>query len=113
MTEIIPATLYTGMWLISCTYNFCWPHHGLSRRLTQAQGRKGEVLISPAMAAGLTDHLWSMREILTYRIIPSPWVAQKRRGRPKNTAQVASRLSSGWPRPLLRLRKGVLCAPTR
>ena len=106
------AALHTGMWLVGCTYNFCWPHHELSRRLAQAQGRKGEVLISPAMAAGLTDHLWSVRELLTYRIAPPPWVAPKGRGRPKNTVQVASRPSSGRPRPLLRLCKGSLCAST-
>ncbi len=107
------AALQTGMWLVGCTYNCCWPHHELSRRLAQAQGRKGEVLISPAMAAGLTDHLWSVREILTYRIAPPPWVAPSRQGRPKNTAPMASRSSSGRPRPLLRLRKGVLCPSTR
>lgn len=51
------AALEAGMWLVGCTYNFCWPHHELSRRLAHAQGRKREILISPAVAAGLTDHL--------------------------------------------------------
>lgn len=45
--------------------------------MAHAQGRKGEVLISPAMAAGLTDHLWSMREVLTFRIAPPPFIAPK------------------------------------
>jgi IS1 family transposase len=107
------AALEAGMWLVGCTYNFCWPHHELSRRQARALGRKGEVLISPAMAAGLTDHLWSVREVLTFRIAPPPWVTPKRRGRPKKTEPVASCPSSGRPRPLLRLRKGVLCASTR
>ena len=107
------AALHTGMWLVGCTSNVCWPHHEWSRRLAQAQGRQGEVVISPAMAAGLTDHLWSVRELLTSRIAPPPWVAPKRRGRPKNTAHVASRPSSGRPRSLLRLRKGVFCPSTR
>src|SRR6266571_6945474 len=30
------AALESGMWLLGCTYNFCWPHHELSRRATSA-----------------------------------------------------------------------------
>jgi IS1 family transposase len=106
------AALDAGMWLVGCTYNFCWPHHELSRRLARVQGRRGEVLISPAMAAGLTDHLWSPRELLSFRLAPPPYVAPKRRGRPKKTDAVPPRPFSGRPRPLLRLRKGVLCSST-
>lgn len=106
------TALEAGMWLVGCTYNFCWPHHELSRRLAHAQEHKGEVLITPAMAAGLTDHIWSVRDLLTFRIAPPPWVAPKRRGRPKKTGQLASFPSSARPRPLLRLRKGILCAST-
>ena len=107
------AALEAGMWLVGCTYNFCWPHHELSRRLAHAQGRKGEVLITPAMASGITDHLWSVREVLTYRIAPAPWVTPKRRGRPKKMGPLAPFPSSARAHPLLRLRKGILCASTR
>lgn len=107
------AALEAGMWLVGCTYNFCWPHHELSRRLARAQGRRGEVLISPAIAAGLTDHLWSVREVLTFRLVPPPFVSPKRRGRPKKTERVAPSPAPSRPRPLLRLRKGVLCPSTR
>ena len=106
------AALEAGMWLGGSTYNWCWPHHELSRRLAQAQGRKGEVLITPAMASGLTDHIWSVREVLTYRIAPPPWVAPKQRGRPKRSEPLASSSSPARSRPLLRLRKGVLCPST-
>jgi len=106
------AALEGGMWLVGSTYNWCWPHHELSRRLAQAQGRKGEVLITPAMASGLTDHIWSVREVLTYRIAPPPWVAPKQRGRPKRSEPLASSSSPARSRPLLRLRKGVLCPST-
>jgi transposase-like protein/IS1 family transposase len=106
------AALEAGMWLVGCTYNFCWPHHELSRRLAKAQKGKGEVLITPAMAAGLTDHIWSVDEVLTYRIAPPPWVAPKRRGRPQGSGKRTSHPSSGRLRPLLRLRKGVLCTST-
>lgn len=107
------ASLEAGMWLVGCTYNWCWPHHELSRRLAHASGRRGEILITPAMAAGLTDHPWSVHEVLTFRIAPPPYVAPKRRGRPKDTEQRTSRPSSNRPRPFLRVRKGVFCASTR
>lgn len=107
------AALEAGMWLVGCTYNFCWPHHELSRRIARLQGCRGDVLIAPAMAAGLTDRLWSVRELLSFRLAPPPYVAPKRRGRPKKTEDVVpSRPSSVRPRPLLRLRKGILCAST-
>jgi transposase-like protein/IS1 family transposase len=111
------AALENGMWLLGCTYNFCWPHHELSRREAFAQSKCGEVLLTPAMASGLTDHVWSIWELLSYRVAPEPWVAPKRRGRPAK--QTALRGSKQQPpgeqprrRPLLRLRKGVLCSTT-
>ncbi len=111
------AALESGMWLLGCTYNFCWPHHELSRREALAQGRRGEVLLTPAMASGLTDHCWSILELLSYRVAPPPWIAPKRRGRP--TKQIASPVRKqpssnepSRPRPLLRLRKGILCSTT-
>jgi hypothetical protein len=52
------AALEAGMWLVGCPYNFCWPHHELSRTTAKAQGKKGEVPITPALASGLTDHIW-------------------------------------------------------
>jgi transposase-like protein/IS1 family transposase len=76
-------TLETGMYVIGSTYNFCWPHHELSRRAVLAQGQRGAVLVTPAMASGLTDHVWSVCELLSYRVAPPPWIAPKRRGRPR------------------------------
>jgi IS1 family transposase len=95
--------LEAGMWLVGCPSNFCWPHHELSRQLAKAQACKGEVLITPAMASGLTDHVWSVREVLTYRIVPTPWIAPKWRGRPKALTQPAALSSPARPRPVLRL----------
>ncbi len=69
--------LETGMYLIGCTYNFCWPHQELSTR--KHHGRA----CTPAMAAGLTDHVWSVGEVLTYKVAPPAWVQSKRRGRPR------------------------------
>ena len=111
------AALESGMWLLGCTYNLCWPHHELSRQATKAQEGCGEVLLTPAMASGLTDHIWSIQELLSYRVAPLPWVEPKRRGRPKKlaTPEASSQaLPDVQPRfrPLLRLRKGVLCSTT-
>src|SRR6266576_3136011 len=111
------AALESGMWLLGCTYNLCWPHHELSRRAARAQGQRGEVLLTPAMASGLTDHIWSIQELLSYRVTPLPWVAPKRRGRPKKLAgaEMSSKTRPDTQprlRPLLRLRKGVLCSTT-
>jgi IS1 family transposase len=95
--------LETGMYLIGCTYNFCFAHHELSK--SEHVGSS----CTPAMAAGLTDHVWSIRELLSYRIAPAPWVAPAKRGRPKKSAEPIKKTG---PRPLLRLRKGVLCSST-
>src|SRR3989441_884840 len=109
--------LESGMWLLGCTYNLCWPHHELSRRATKAQEGRGEVRLTPAMASGLTDHIWSIQELLSYHVAPPPWIVPKRRGRPTKQTEppVRKQPSSNEPsrrRPLLRLRKGVLCLTT-
>ena len=95
--------LETGMYLIGCSYNFCFPHHELSK----AKHRGSPC--TPAMAAGLTDHVWSSCELLRYRIAPVPWVSPAKRGRPKKTGES---IKSAGIRPLVRLRKGVLCSST-
>lgn len=69
--------LENGMYLIGCTYNWCFPHHKLSTSKHMGSA------CTPAMASGLTDHMWSVGEVLTYKVVPSPWVQPKRRGRPR------------------------------
>jgi hypothetical protein len=101
--------LEAGMYLIGSTYNFCWPHQTLSKPTHLG------CPTTPAMATGLTDHVWSMWELLSYRIAPSPWSAPKRRGRPKKlaeqTASVANpKKTPSRHRPLLRQRQGRLCS---
>jgi hypothetical protein len=81
------AMVQAGMWLIGTTYNWCLPHRELSRRRAKAQGMRGEVLITPAMASGLTDHIWSLNELLSYRRTPAALPPPKRgRGRPRKLA---------------------------
>jgi transposase-like protein/IS1 family transposase len=62
-----PARLEAGMYLLGCVYNFCTPHKSLRQR--QTQGRKYQ-LRTPAMAAGLTGHIWSVEELLRFRLPP-------------------------------------------
>jgi len=72
--------LETGMYLIGCTYNFCFVHHELSKPHQRGYA------CTPAMAAGVTDHLWSIQEILIYKIAPAPWVEPKRPRRSRKRA---------------------------
>jgi transposase-like protein len=67
------ATLEAGMWLVGCCYNFCWPHRSLRRWRTDADPAGPHwVERTPAMAAGLTAHRWTPRELLTYQVPPPP-----------------------------------------
>ena len=43
------------------SYNFCWP----VRTLRQGNRRQGYRQRTPAMAGGLTDHIWTLKEWLT------------------------------------------------
>ena len=59
-------------------YNFCLPHASLRHPLLQAEPTPGTGSAkrwqpwTPAMAAGLTDHVWSLREVLLFRVPPWP-----------------------------------------
>ena len=44
------------------SYNFCWPVRTLRERTESGRWRKR----TPAMAAGLADHVWSLKEWLTF-----------------------------------------------
>ena len=75
------AALTAGMWLVGTAYNFCWPHDSL-RRLAPDHAARKWLLRTPAMAAGLTDHCWSLDELLRFQIPLPRRVPPKRRGRP-------------------------------
>jgi IS1 family transposase len=95
--------LETGMYLIGCSYNFCFAHHELSKATHWGMA------CTPAMASGLTDHVWSVGELLTYKLAPPSWVEPSRRGPPRKRP-----VSDPEPtrRARVRLRKGVLCSIT-
>jgi transposase-like protein/IS1 family transposase len=80
------ATLEAGLWLVGASYNFCWPHASLRQPAPAGSGRRW-LPCTPAMAAGLTDHPWLLRELLWYRVPVPAWVAPRRRGRPPKRLQ--------------------------
>ena len=57
-------------------YHFVVPHRGWRQRLAHPLPTKGSgalkrwVQRTPAMAAGLTDHIWTMDELLSFRVPP-------------------------------------------
>lgn len=87
------ALLTAGMFLVGTAYNFVWCHESL-RLPNDRPGHKWQAR-TPAMAAGLTDHPWTMDDLLRYQVPPAPWTTPprpKRRGRPPKAppAEVAA-----------------------
>jgi hypothetical protein len=82
-------TLHAGMYLVGCVYNFCTHHKSLRLQLWITENRHHWVQRTPAVAAGLTDHRWSVQELLTFKLPVAPFVPPKRRGRPPKLALTA------------------------
>jgi transposase-like protein len=76
------ATLTAGMYVTGCLYNLCDPHRSLRCRLSVGEFGHRWVQRTPAITAGLTDHIWTVDELLMYRVPPLRWTPSKRRGRP-------------------------------
>lgn len=59
-------------------YNFCLPHSSLRQPLPVAEPTNGSGSAklwqpcTPAMVAGLTDHVWTLKEVLMFRVPPWP-----------------------------------------
>jgi transposase-like protein len=76
-------TLEAGMWLVGTCYNFL----GVHRSLRQERGGDGReepsaskwIERTPAQAAGLTDHCWTLEELMSFVVVPAR--IPKRRGR--------------------------------
>jgi len=64
--------------LFQVYHNFVLPHASLRQPLLipEATNGSGSAKLwrpcTPAMAAGLTDHVWSLKEVLLYRVPPWP-----------------------------------------
>ena len=77
-----PETLQAGMVIVGCIYNFCTYHDSLRVAFYLAQGGQRWLQRTPAIAAGLTDHRWTLQELFTFKVPPPRWTPPKRRGRP-------------------------------
>ena len=59
-------------------YQFCLSHSSLRQPLAVAEPTNGSGSAklwrpcTPAMAAGLTDHVWTLKEVLRFRVPPGP-----------------------------------------
>lgn len=102
-----PQTLEPLMYLIGCVYNFCTAHQSLPR-LDRGQASSAvqvdpthpsprpvpvDTGRGPALAAGLSDHIWSVKELLSYRVSPPAWVPPRHRGR---RSQAEKALIAKW-----------------
>jgi transposase-like protein len=76
-------TLHEGMFVVGTVYNFCTPHESLN----------AVQKTTPAMAAGITDHRWTMHELLSLHVPPPRWTPPKQRGRPSH---MLKRLIERW-----------------
>lgn len=77
------STVVHGMYLVGTIYNFCTNHQSLRVRRRGRPDKTGHRwhLHTPAMAAGITDHRWSVHELLAFQVPPPRWAPPKRRGR--------------------------------
>src|SRR5262249_20420019 len=82
-SEILSLRL--SFWIATNRYklsDFCLPHTSLRQPLSQPLPTNGSGSAkqwrpcTPAMAAGLTEHVWTLREVLRYRVPPWPQPAR-------------------------------------
>ena len=72
------AGLQQQLVLFQVYHNFVLPHASLRQALAapMATNGRGSAKVwrpcTPAMAAGLTDHVWGLREVLMFRVPPWP-----------------------------------------
>lgn len=62
------------LWVSLAYYHLVRPHHSLRQRLPIPESTRGTGSprrwrpVTPAMAAGITDHVWTTTELLSYRV---------------------------------------------
>jgi len=78
------STLEYGMYLIGAVYNFCTAHESLRVAAVVSQPAVDR---TPAMAARITTHCWSVCELLSFHVPPPRWMPPTRRGRRSRALQ--------------------------
>jgi IS1 family transposase len=79
-------------WLVVVWYNFGWCVRTLRQKVQEKPRRY--LKRTPAMAAGLTDHAWTMRELLCYPLYPLKDAPPK--NQPRTYADVLERLKGAF-----------------
>src|SRR5262249_1499000 len=78
------AGLRDQLVLFQVYHNFVLPHASLRQPLPAPEVTNGRGSATrwrpctPAMAAGLTDHVWTLKEVLLYRVPPWPQTVENR-----------------------------------
>jgi hypothetical protein len=94
-------------------HNFCLSHAALRMPLPQPAPTNGTGSAkrwrscTPAMAAGLTDHVWTLREVVVFRVPPWPQPSERGKGEPsmKGVRRRELRVSADRGERSPRLRK--------
>lgn len=73
-----PESLTPLVYLIGGVYNFCTDHQSLRQKLLVGEHGFRWVQRTPAMAAGITDHRWTVKELLLYHRPISAWTPPHR-----------------------------------
>ncbi len=72
--------LHTAVYLVGTVYKVCAYHHTLRLQLTTTGRRRRWLRRTLAIAAGITNHSWTVQELLWYRR-PHPPALRKWQGR--------------------------------
>lgn len=63
------------LWVSLAYYHFVLPHHSLRQPLPTPEPTRGHGTprrwspVTPSMGAGMTDHVWTTTELLSYRVL--------------------------------------------
>jgi len=80
-------TLHRSMYLVGSVYNFCTYHRSLRVAIPLPGDRRHWVSRTPAIAAGITDHRWTVEELLSFRVPLPRWTPPRRPGRPSKATK--------------------------
>jgi transposase-like protein len=89
-----PETLTPLVYLIGSVYNFCADHQSLRLKLSVGERGFRWVQRTPAMAAGITDHHWTVKELLLYRLPIPAWTPPHRGRRSADELALLNRWAS-------------------
>jgi transposase-like protein len=81
------TTLHQAMYLVGSVYNFCTYHQSLRVAIHLPANRRHWVPRTPAIAAGITDHLWTVEELLSFQVPLPRWTPPRQRGRPSKATK--------------------------